>query len=71
MEVLISGSTGFIGRPVCHALLEAGATQVYACATHGLFPDSARDAYLHLRQPVLIVHGTVADAAGCRRATRR
>ena len=26
-----------------------------------LFPETARDAYLHLRQPVLIVHGTVAD----------
>jgi pimeloyl-ACP methyl ester carboxylesterase len=26
-----------------------------------LFPDEGRDAFLHLRQPVLIVHGTVAD----------
>jgi len=26
-----------------------------------LFPEYARDAFLHLRQPVLIVHGSVAD----------
>jgi pimeloyl-ACP methyl ester carboxylesterase len=26
-----------------------------------LFPKQARDAFLHLRQPVLILHGTVAD----------
>ncbi len=26
-----------------------------------LFPDEARDAFLHLRQPLLIIHGSVAE----------
>ncbi|MGH3056603.1 MAG: ribose-phosphate diphosphokinase, partial [Gaiellaceae bacterium] len=37
-DIIVTGGTLVAGA---QALLEAGATQVYACATHGLFPDSA------------------------------
>jgi ribose-phosphate pyrophosphokinase len=37
-DIIVTGGTLVAGA---HALLEAGATKVYACATHGLFPDDA------------------------------
>jgi ribose-phosphate pyrophosphokinase len=37
-DIIVTGGTLIAGAK---ALLEAGATKVYACATHGLFPDDA------------------------------
>jgi ribose-phosphate pyrophosphokinase len=37
-DIIVTGGTLVAGA---QALLEAGATKVYACATHGLFPDDA------------------------------
>ncbi len=37
-DIIVTGGTLVAGA---QALLEAGATKVYACATHGLFPDEA------------------------------
>src|ERR687893_1355886 len=37
-DLIVTGSTLMSGA---RALLEAGATEVYACATHGLFPPTA------------------------------
>jgi ribose-phosphate pyrophosphokinase len=37
-DIIVTGGTLVAGAL---ALLEAGATKVYACATHGLFPDDA------------------------------
>jgi ribose-phosphate pyrophosphokinase len=37
-DIIVTGGTLIAGA---QALLEAGATKVYACATHGLFPDDA------------------------------
>jgi ribose-phosphate pyrophosphokinase len=37
-DLIVTGTTLVSGA---RALLEAGATEVYACATHGLFPDDA------------------------------
>ena len=37
-DLIVTGSTLISGT---RALLEAGATEVYACATHGLFPPDA------------------------------
>ncbi|MGH3057643.1 MAG: ribose-phosphate diphosphokinase [Gaiellaceae bacterium] len=37
-DIIVTGGTLVAGA---QALLEAGATAVYACATHGLFPDPA------------------------------
>jgi ribose-phosphate pyrophosphokinase len=37
-DIIVTGGTLVAGAK---ALLEAGATKVYACATHGLFPDDA------------------------------
>jgi ribose-phosphate pyrophosphokinase len=37
-DLIVTGGTLIAGS---RALLEAGATEVYACATHGLFPDPA------------------------------
>jgi ribose-phosphate pyrophosphokinase len=39
-DLIVTGSTLVSGA---RALLEAGATEVYACATHGLFPEDALD----------------------------
>jgi ribose-phosphate pyrophosphokinase len=37
-DIIVTGGTLIAGA---QALLDAGATKVYACATHGLFPDDA------------------------------
>ncbi|HSK15723.1 MAG TPA: ribose-phosphate pyrophosphokinase [Gaiellaceae bacterium] len=37
-DIIVTGGTLVAGA---QALLEAGATEVYACATHGLFPEDA------------------------------
>jgi len=37
-DMIVTGGTLIAGAA---ALLEAGATEVYACATHGLFPGNA------------------------------
>jgi len=37
-DIIVTGGTLVAGA---QALLDAGATKVYACATHGLFPDDA------------------------------
>jgi ribose-phosphate pyrophosphokinase len=37
-DLIVTGSTLITGAA---ALKEAGATEVYACATHGLFPDDS------------------------------
>jgi ribose-phosphate pyrophosphokinase len=37
-DIIVTGGTLVAGA---HALLEAGATEVYACATHGLLPEDA------------------------------
>ena len=37
-DIIVTGGTLIAGA---EALLEAGATEVYACATHGLFPGNA------------------------------
>jgi ribose-phosphate pyrophosphokinase len=37
-DLIVTGSTLISGA---RALVEAGATEVYACATHGLFPPNA------------------------------
>jgi ribose-phosphate pyrophosphokinase len=37
-DMIVTGGTLIAGA---HALKEAGATEVYACATHGLFPGNA------------------------------
>ena len=37
-DIVVTGGTLIAGA---EALLEAGATEVYACATHGLFPGNA------------------------------
>jgi ribose-phosphate pyrophosphokinase len=37
-DMIVTGGTLIAGAT---ALLEAGATEVYACATHGLFPGNA------------------------------
>jgi ribose-phosphate pyrophosphokinase len=37
-DIIVTGGTLVAGA---RALLEAGATEVYACATHGLFPEDA------------------------------
>jgi ribose-phosphate pyrophosphokinase len=37
-DLIVTGSTLVTGA---EALMEAGATEVYACATHGLFPDDS------------------------------
>ena len=37
-DLIVTGSTLVSGA---RALLDAGATEVYACATHGLFPEDA------------------------------
>jgi ribose-phosphate pyrophosphokinase len=39
-DLIVTGSTLVTGAA---ALKEAGATEVYACATHGLFPDDSLD----------------------------
>jgi ribose-phosphate pyrophosphokinase len=39
-DLIVTGSTLVTGAA---ALKEAGATAVYACATHGLFPDDSLD----------------------------
>jgi ribose-phosphate pyrophosphokinase len=39
-DIIVTGGTLVAGA---QALLDAGATQVYACATHGLFPGDALD----------------------------
>ena len=37
-DIIVTGGTLIAGA---EALKEAGATEVYACATHGLFPGNA------------------------------
>jgi ribose-phosphate pyrophosphokinase len=37
-DIVVTGGTLIAGA---EALLDAGATEVYACATHGLFPGNA------------------------------
>jgi ribose-phosphate pyrophosphokinase len=37
-DIIVTGGTLVAGA---QALLDAGATKIYACATHGLFPDEA------------------------------
>ncbi len=39
-DLIVTGTTLISGA---RALLEAGASEVYACATHGLFPPGALD----------------------------
>jgi ribose-phosphate pyrophosphokinase len=39
-DIIVTGGTLIAGA---HALREQGATEVYACATHGLFPDVAAE----------------------------
>jgi ribose-phosphate pyrophosphokinase len=39
-DIIVTGGTLMAGAK---ALAEAGATEVYACATHGLFPDDSLD----------------------------
>ena len=39
-DIIVTGGTLVAGA---QALLDAGATKVYACATHGLFPGDALD----------------------------
>ena len=55
-DIIVTGGTLIAGA---QALLEAGATKVYACATHGLFPDDALEKLAQSELAGLAVTDTV------------
>jgi ribose-phosphate pyrophosphokinase len=55
-DIIVTGGTLIAGA---QALLEAGATKVYACATHGLFPDDALEKLAQSELAGLAVADTV------------
>ena len=55
-DLIVTGSTLISGT---EALLEAGATEVYACATHALFPDAALAKLGESRLTEIVVTDTV------------
>jgi ribose-phosphate pyrophosphokinase len=55
-DIIVTGGTLVAGA---QALLEAGATKVYACATHGLFPDDALEKLAQSELAGLAVADTV------------
>ena len=68
-DLIVTGSTLISGAK---ALLEAGATAVYACATHALFPEFALEkiAESELTEIVRHRHGPARPDARCRRTSR-
>jgi ribose-phosphate pyrophosphokinase len=57
-DLIVTGSTLVSGA---RALLEAGATEVYACATHGLFPDDALERLAESELTEIAVTDSVAQ----------
>jgi ribose-phosphate pyrophosphokinase len=55
-DIIVTGGTLVAGA---QALLDAGATKVYACATHGLFPDDALEKLAGSRLAGIAVTDTV------------
>jgi ribose-phosphate pyrophosphokinase len=55
-DMIITGGTLIEGA---RALKEAGATEIYACATHGLFPDDALDDLNRSNLAEIVVTDTV------------
>jgi ribose-phosphate pyrophosphokinase len=55
-DIIVTGGTLVAGA---QALLAAGATKVYACATHGLFPDDALEKMAESELTALAVTDTV------------
>jgi ribose-phosphate pyrophosphokinase len=55
-DIVVTGNTLIAGA---EALLEAGATEVYACATHGLFPGEALEKLASSRLREIAVTDTV------------
>jgi ribose-phosphate pyrophosphokinase len=55
-DIIVTGGTLIAGA---QALLDAGATKVYACATHGLFPDDALEKLAQSQLAGLAVTDTV------------
>ena len=55
-DIIVTGGTLVAGA---QALLAAGATKVYACATHGLFPDDALEKMAESELTGLAVTDTV------------
>ena len=58
-DIIVTGGTLIAGA---QALLDAGATKVYACATHGLFPDDALEKLAESELAGLAVTDTVPVA---------
>ncbi len=55
-DMIVTGGTLLAGA---QALREAGATSIYACATHGLFPDGALDKLVASEIEQIVVTDTV------------